>query len=94
MNIILPNEAKQEENKGFTSIQEQRKWHGWPNRGTRISLFQGLQEILEYLNRKYNSRKDPFTFIFEGKSIKILTESRAKTWWKDHLSAILPKDGD
>ena len=82
--IVLPNENKEEEGKSFTSVQKQETWHDWPNRGTRIPLFQGLQEIFEYLGY--------VTFIFEGKAIKVLKESQVKTWWKNHLSEILPKD--
>lgn len=83
MKIVLPKKPKQEESRSFISVHEQKKWHGWPNRGGRISLFQGIQEISEYLGY--------LTFIFEGQSIKFLKENQAKTWWKDHLSAILPK---
>jgi hypothetical protein len=79
--IVLPDKALPEEGKFFASIPEKVKWPNWPNRGTRISLFQGIQEIADSLH---------MTFTVDETSVKILTESQVKTWWKDQLQYLIP----
>ena len=74
--IHIPDSLKKQ-------IKAPPTWHSqfvkywWPNRGDRIPLAQGVQEILGKINKAFRSPKDPYTFLFVGDEIHIMKVSEA-----------------